>query len=323
MPHINFPRRGTMQFHPRKRAKRAYARVRYWPALSNNAVPLGFAGYKVGMTHLIITDNKSTSMTKGEEICMPATIIECPPLKTASIVFYKKDAYGSKVASAVMANNLSKELARKISVPKNIKKKLEDFNPKEYSDIRVLVYTQPKITTIGKKKPELFELKIGGKVEEKYKWAKENLGKEINVKDVIVPGEQIVIHAITKGKGIQGATKRFGTTLRAHKSEKGVRGPANVGSWGSNRSWAVAHPGQTGYHQRTEENKWVLKIGDNPEDINKKSGYKFYGVVKNNYVLVKGSIPGAPKRLIIMTHAIRPDSHVSKDAPAIEYVSRV
>ena len=82
------PRHGSMQFWPRKRAKRQYARVRTWPKTTELKF-LGFAGYKVGMTHSIIIDNKANSITKGESKSIPITIIECPPLKIASIRFYK------------------------------------------------------------------------------------------------------------------------------------------------------------------------------------------------------------------------------------------
>ena len=111
MPHTNKPRSGTLQYNPRKRANRPYARVNSWLE-GKDAKPMGFAGYKVGMTHIVITDNKSTSPTKGEDITIPVTIVECPPLKTASIIFYKKTPYGLKVASAVMSDKLDKELQR-------------------------------------------------------------------------------------------------------------------------------------------------------------------------------------------------------------------
>ncbi|RUA19603.1 MAG: 50S ribosomal protein L3, partial [Flavobacteriia bacterium] len=74
-------------------------------------------------------------------------------------------------------------------------------------------------------------------------------------------------------KGFQGPVKRHGVSLRSHKSEKTIRGPGNLGAWTGNRSWTVAHAGQTGYHLRTEWNKWVLKIGDNPEEVNRKGGF--------------------------------------------------
>ena len=66
MPQTRQPRRGSMQFWPRKRARRSYARVKAW-ANSDKPKLLGFAGYKVGMTHIIATDsldNVEISSTK-------------------------------------------------------------------------------------------------------------------------------------------------------------------------------------------------------------------------------------------------------------------
>ena len=83
------PRSGSLQYWPRKRAKRQYTRVRSWPA-AKEAKPIGFAGYKVGMAHIMFTDNRANAMTKGQDISMPVTIVECPAIKIASINFYKK-----------------------------------------------------------------------------------------------------------------------------------------------------------------------------------------------------------------------------------------
>ncbi len=321
MPTTRKPRSGSMQYWPRKRAKRPFARVRSFASAAEPGL-LGFAGYKVGMTHVVMTDNRAHSLSKGKDIVCPVTIIECPAIKTASIIFYKKTTNGLQASSAVMASNLDKELKRRISMPKAVKKKIEDFKAEEYDDIRVLVYTQPKLTTIGKKKPELFEMVLGGKIEDRLAWAKENLGKEINVSDILKEGSHLDIHAVTKGKGLGGPMKRFGIGRTSHKSEKGVRTPGNVGAWTGATQWRVAKSGQTGYHQRLEHNKWLLKVSTKPEEVNNKSGFKRYGVIKNPFILVKGSVAGAVKRLIILTNPIRPNKKIPKEAPSINYISK-
>lgn len=319
MPNIRKPRKGSLQFWPRKRAKRHYGRVKSWASIKD-AKPLGFAGYKVGMTHALINDNKKTTLTKGEDIFCPITVIECPPLKTASIRFYKKKLNGSCVVSEVLAPKLDKELGRKISLPKNIKKKIE--NIKDYDHIRLIVYTQPKLVGL-KKKPDIFEIAVGGSKEEALKFAQEKLGKEISIEEVMSEGQQIDIHAITKGKGFQGPVKRFGIGLKARKSEKTRRNPGSLGGWcgQGHFMWRIAHAGQTGYQLRTEYNKWLIKIGDKPEDINMKGGFIKYGVVKNPYVLIKGSVSGASKRLIRFTYPIRQSNKIPKEAPTISYIS--
>ena len=69
--------------------------------------------------------------------------------------------------------------------------------------------------------------------------------------------------------------------------------------------WTVARPGQLGYQTRTEYNKRILKISDNPEDINRKGGFLHYGVVRNQFIVLRGSVPGPKKRLIGLRHNIR------------------
>ncbi len=321
MPNIRKPRKGSLQFWPRKRAKRSYARIRSW-AKSKDVKPLGFAGYKVGMTHLMINDSRKTSLTKGEEIFCPATIIECPPIKTASIKFYKKNTEGLKLVSEVFADKVDKELGRKITIPKNIKKKIEDI--KDYDMIRLMVYTQPKLTGI-KKKPEIFEIGLGGSKEEQLKYAQEKLGKEINIGEVFTAGQQLDVHAITKGKGFQGPVKRFGISLKRHKSEKNRRNPGSLGGWKGQGHfmWRVAHAGKMGYHLRTEYNKWLIKIGEKPEEVAQKGGFLKYGAVKNPYILVKGSIIGPAKRLIRFNHTIRQSKKIPAEAPIVSYSSIV
>lgn len=315
------PRSGSLQFWPRKRAAREYARIRSW-AESKDAKPLGFAGYKVGMTHVLVTDNRPNAITKGEEIRYPVSIIECPAIKVAGIKFYKKNDGVLKSVSTVLSPKLDKELARRIKVPKTKEaKKVEEVS--SFDDLRIIVYTQPKLTSIGKKKPEIFEVAVGGKKEDKLNYAKEHLGKEIPVSDVFSEGDQMDIHSVTRGKGFQGPVKRFGVDIRSHKSEKTIRGPGSLGPWKAHAHimWKVAYAGQTGYHQRTEYNKWLLKISDNPKEINPKGGFIRYGFVKSNFILVKGSVGGPSKRLIRFNKSIRANKKIINQVPSLDYIS--
>jgi len=75
----------------------------------------------------------------------------------------------------------------------------------------------------------------------------------------------------------------------------------------------VARSGQNGYHHRTEINKKIYRIGkagDNSscqtetdlteKGINPMGGFPHYGVIKNDWVMLKGCCPGVKKRMIIM-----------------------
>lgn len=318
MPTRRSPRRGSMQFWPRKRAKRGYARVRYWPEGKGF---LGFAGYKAGMTHLMINDNSPNSMTKGQDIFCPVTVIECPPMKICGLRFYKKSYKGLRAVSDVLFK-VDKELGKKLKLPKKTKHKLEDINIEEYDDLHAIVYTQPKLTGIGKKKPEIFEIGIGGSVKEKLDFVKEFIDKEIKITDVFQAGEQVDIHGVSKGKGFQGTTKRYGTFIRGRKTEKAKRGIGTLGGWKPARvQYTVPQPGKMGYHNRTEYNKWILKVGDKPEEINPKGGFLKFGMVKNPYILVKGGIIGPRKRLVRFNKPIRPNKKIVAQPPEISYVS--
>ncbi len=313
-----------MQFWPRKRARRQYARVRSWPA-RKESLPMGFAGYKAGMAHVLYTDNRKSSKTKGQDISCPVTILECPPLKAVSVKLYKKDTYGKKTAGEIVGGS-EKDLSRKIRLPKQTKEKeLEKINPENYDDMTLLVCTQPRLTGIGKKKPEIFEVAVGGGIKERLEYAKSILGKEIRIGDIFKEGALVDTHAVTKGKGLQGPVKRFGIGLRPHKSEKTKRGPGSLGGWKGHAHfmYRIAHAGQTGYHQRKENNKWIMKIGIDEseiEKINPKGGFPRYGRVKNPFLLLKGSVAGPSKRMIRLTIPERQNNKIPKDAPSIQRV---
>lgn len=319
MPKRHHPRRGTMQFWPRKRAGRLTARVRTW-AQSKDVKALGFAGYKAGMTHIVVADTRQHSLTKGEDRPYPVTVIECPPMKVAGVNFYSAGYGGIRLSNVILSPSLDKNIRRKFPIPKKYDKTIDSVNKEDLTDVRLLTVTQPHL--IGKKKtPEVIELKIGGKIEDQINYAKSVLGKEINVGDVFAEGAQLDVHSVTKGKGTQGPVKRFGVQIRSHKSQGTKRGPGSLGGWGANRSSPVAHAGQTGLHMRTEINKWLMKIGTNTEEIAVKGGFKRYGIIKHKYILVKGSIGGPAKRLITLTHAVRPDPTVSNKPLQVTYTS--
>ncbi len=323
MSNIRQSRHGSMQVWPRKRAKRQYPRVRSWLA-TNEKKPLGFAGYKVGMTHVMHIDNIKTSKTKGEEIFCPCTIVECPPLKVASVRLYSQNNYGLTPKTQFFSKTLDKNLVQKKLLTKYKKSNEENFakiTPNDFDELRLIVHTQPNLVGL-KKKPEIFELGIGGTKEDKLAYAKEKLGKEIPVKEVFSEGNQVDIHAVTKGKGYQGPMKRFGIARRRHKSEKSIRNPGSLGGWKGQGHilYRVPHAGQMGYHTRTELNKHILKISDSPSELMMKGGFIHYGNVKNTYVMLKGSIAGPRKRLIRFNLAARPNSKF-KEAPQITHVS--
>lgn len=300
MPNVKRPRKGTLQYWPRKRTRRFYTRIRTWAATESLKF-LGFAGYKVGMTHIIAKSQKNPDPRSN-----PATIIECPPLKPLSLRFYKKTPYGLVLATEVYASKLDKELAKKIRLPKKQNTSLDKINIDDYYDIRLQVYTQPRLTSLEKKKPEIFEIGISGKsLKERFEYAKSFLDKEIKVTDVFKDGQFIDVHSVTKGKGFAGTIKRWGASLRQKKSEKGKRS-AVLGSFTPGKvMWGALQTGNLGLGARTEYNKQLLQINTNNQPFLPNGGFSHYGAIKNDYILLKGSVPGSTKRLIRLVDALR------------------
>ena len=111
------PRRGSLAFRPRARAKRIVPRIKYWPQISD-VKPVGFAGYKAGMTHVYIIETNKNSPNYGKEIFIPVTVIETPPLTICAIRLYEETPNGLRTLSEVWAENLPKELERVLTLPK-------------------------------------------------------------------------------------------------------------------------------------------------------------------------------------------------------------
>ena len=313
MSNIHHPRRGSLQYWPRKRSARHYARVRAW-ADAKQPKLLGFAGYKAGMTHIQIIDN-SSSTTKGMIISLPVTVLECPPIKVYSLRFYKNSSSGYKLVSEVFNKTHSKNLSRKFKPSKK-----QNKQPDNFDYIHAVCHTQPHLTGIGNKKPEVFEMALSSN---DTNYALSLLEKDIKLQEVFQEGQQLDIHAITKGKGLQGAIKRFGLKLKQHKSEKKRRSAGTLGPWRPKKvAFSVPHAGQMGHHTRTEFNKWNIKMGNKPEEINPKGGFINYGLIKNDYLILKGSVPGPAKRLIRLTEPLRQNRKIPSQKPEIKYISQ-
>lgn len=311
------PRKGSMQFWPRKKCAKLLPEVNWNPitqvATKRGDKPniLGFIGYKAGMASAFLKDNSADSMMKGKRIILPVTIVECPPMRILSVRFYK----GTKVLADVLNDNLDKDLKRIIRLPnsknkkinaKEMIEKIEKEKASEITDVQLLLYTEVKKTEL-KKTPDISEIAMSGNLAEKIHFAKEHLAKEISVSDVFTKG-MVDIRGLTKGKGFQGAVKRFGVRFRVHKAEKGQRKVGSIGAWHPHGvRFTVPRPGGMGMFSRISHNLPLIaskKITDN--DSIKKRVFANYGMIKTDYVILSGSVQGSQKRQIILTSSFRP-----------------
>nr|AJS12989.1 50S ribosomal protein L3P, large subunit ribosomal protein L3 [uncultured archaeon] len=223
------PRKGSLQFWPRKRVSKFLPSVN-WKSIGSGKNIKGFIGYKAGMFSAEVKDLTPNSMTKDKKIILPTTVIECPPMKILSIRFYKN----GKVAKDILAEHIDKELKRRIKVPKQGKNPSENLNlkinPGEYEDVSILAYSEVRKTNL-KKTPDLTEIGLTGTIDDKLNFVKAHLNKDISVGEVFSQGELVDVRGLSKGKGFAGPVKRFGIHLRFHKSEKGVRKVGSIGPW--------------------------------------------------------------------------------------------
>merc|ERR1712154_703861 len=165
----------------------------------------------------------------------------------------------------------------------------------------------------------------GGSVADKVNFARDLFEKEVRCKAVFAKDEMIDCIGVTKGKGFKGVTSRWHTKKLPRKTHKGLRKVACIGAWHPSRvAFSVARSGQKGYHHRTEINKKVYRVGagyhtvDGKEirnnaatevDITDKSinpvgGFVHYGLVKNDFVIIKGGVCGQKKRAITLRKSL-------------------
>ena len=326
MASYNASRKGSMGFYPRVRAKKITPSIK---AEGKEAKALSFLCYKAGMLQVMGKNAHKGSPSFGQEVVIPATVIECPNLKVFGIRAYGKAEIGSCALVDVLADNIDNTLTRKIvgntkkkeGKEKKDKKTIADFE-KILANIdyfTLLVHTQPKVAEF-KKTPDVSEIDIGGTKEEQLNYAKEKLGKEITIEEVFKEGEFLDVKAVTKGKGFQGVVKRFGVKQHRPKAKK-RRVVGSISPWTpSTVMFTVARPGQMGFHNRTEYNKKIIKISDNIKEVNPVSGFTGYGMVKGKFILIAGSVAGVSKRCIALRKSVRPAKTCGIQLQAVEKI---
>jgi large subunit ribosomal protein L3e len=189
--------------------------------------------------------------------------------------------------------------------------------------IRVLAHTQMHLLNLRQKKAHVMEIQVnGGSVDQKVDYAFKNLEKEVKVGSIFEQNEMIDIIGVTKGKGFEGVTTRWGTKRLPRKTHRGLRRVGCIGGWHPARvRYSVARAGQNGYHHRTEINKKIYRIGtgikyeggknnaSTAADLTEKAitplgGFPHYGVVKHDFLMIKGGCVGTKKRVLILRKSL-------------------
>lgn len=263
------------------------------------------------MTHAFIVDYRKRSTTAGQEVAVPVTVVEVPPLKVAAARIYRREPYGSRVVAEAWAALPEGSLENRIPThPASSTEQMRKFEHAEGDEIRLVVHTRPEVVTgVPSKSPNLFEVRVGGeKFEERRAFATKQLGQDLSVDQLTREGEFLDVIGVTKGKGFQGHIQRWGVKLQPRKNSKhrrmiGTLGPHNP----SFVSYRIPQAGQMGYHRRTVYNMRVLKIVKDPraESIVPAGGFPHYGEVRGACMVLHGSLPGPSKRLLRFRQPIR------------------
>lgn len=303
------PRRGSLAYLPRGRAKSMEARIRMhgWPQVPDGPRLAGHCGFKAGCVQLVTIDDREHAPNHGKQLVVLGTVLATPPVTVLGMRGYSRDTHGLHAAFDVFAQELPRHISKQVS-PKGTGIGDAEGMLGRVREVFAVLAVSPRSAGLDQKKPYIFEMPVaGGTVRERFEHARDLLGREVRFGDVFEAGAGVDVAAITKGKGWQGVIRRYGAKRKQHKSRKTVRELGSLGPISPQYiMYTVPRAGQTGFHQRIEYGKRVMRVGDGGEDgVTPPGGYKHFGVVGGDYVILKGSVPGANRRLVKMRMPVR------------------
>jgi len=312
-----------------------------------------FMGFKAGMTHIVRENIRPTSRLHKKEIVEAVTIVECPKMMVVGVTGYMPTPRGMKKIRTLWAEHLDQSVIRrfykhyrgkahfkafnKYQIPERWQKSRDSILPmlkRKATVIRVLMHPYMNdLTALTQIKAPLIEVQVnGGEVEDKVNWAFEHFEKDVRVHDVFTESEFVDVIGVTQGKGYEGCTTRYGTKRLQRKTHRGLRKVACVGGWHPERiRFTVARAGQFGFFHRTEVNKRIYRVGRSAREVQNNAttendttiknitpmgGFPHYGVVTNDFLMLKGCTVGLRKRPLILRQALFP-KHMTGETGSI------
>uniref|UniRef100_A0A7S3QH59 60S ribosomal protein L3 n=1 Tax=Chaetoceros debilis TaxID=122233 RepID=A0A7S3QH59_9STRA len=288
------------------------------------------------MTHVVRGVDRPGALMHKKEVVDAVTVLETPPMVVVGVVGYVETPRGLRTLTTVFAEHLSEEFKRRCykNWYKCKKKAYTKYAQKYQNDggkdiehelnriskfcsvVRVIAHTQVRKLNLRIKKAHIMEIQINGGSDAaaKVAFAKSLFEKEITVDSVFAKDENLDVIGVTKGKGYEGVTHRWGVTRLPRKTHRGLRKVACIGSWHPARvSTTVPRAGQDGYFHRTDINKKVYLIGKKGDtascrtsaDLTEKhitpmGGFPHYGEINEDWVMLKGTTIGVKKRSLIL-----------------------
>ena len=349
------PRRGSLAYSPRGRAKSMEARIRAWPE-SDSDQPriLAHCGFKAGCVRVVSIDDRDKAPNAGKQLVSLGTVLATPPALVLGIRGYSRDHDGLHAEFDVYADEIPRSIAK--GIPRSIASGIGGGGGRgegeatrdaeralgRIGEIMAILAVSPRAAGLEQKRPYIFEAMVsGGDIPGRFAHVRELLGSEIRIGQIFEAGASVDVAAITKGKGWQGVIQRWGAKKKQHKSRKTVRELGSLGPISPQSvMYTVPRAGQMGFHQRIEYDKRIMVMGsagdgdggdgDGGRDakdakdakggqkarkggpgggksisINPPGGYKHFGLVRGDFVVLKGSVPGAYRRLVKLRSQIR------------------
>ncbi|MGP8125538.1 MAG: 50S ribosomal protein L3 [Nitrososphaerales archaeon] len=287
------PRRGSMAYRPRGRAKSLLPRIRNWPKVEGNKpTMLGYPAFKAGTIHVITVDDRSKTPNFGKPLFNMSSVLSMPEAEVVGLRLYShEDGADLPIADVKAAGQTSEKL------------------PLERAKrVAAMVSTVPRDVGLSQKQPIVMEVGVAGAdVKSQADYVLGLIGKKVKFADVFKAGMYVDVLGITKGKGFEGPVTRFGIKRKQHKSRKSVRAVGVIGPWHPAAvMYTIARAGQMGFHQRTETGKRILMAANaTDKPITPAGGFPHFGEVKGDYAILRGSVPGPARRFVMVRLRMR------------------
>ncbi len=287
------PRRGSLAFRPRGRAKSLLPRIRTWPKVdSDKPTMLGFPAFKAGTIHVVTVDDRAKTPNFGKPLFNMSSVLSLPESEVVGLRLYSHENGRDLPLADVKSTGQTSEKLPLVSTRR----------------VTAIVATVPHDIGLSQKQSIVLEVGVSGAdVKSQAEYVLGLIGKKVKFADVFKAGMYVDVLGITKGKGFEGPVTRFGVKRKQHKSRKSVRAVGVIGPWHPAAvMYTVPRAGQMGFHQRTETGKRILITANASEKpITPAGGFLHFGEVKGEYAVVRGSVPGPARRFVMVRRGVR------------------
>ncbi|MGH9919755.1 MAG: 50S ribosomal protein L3 [Nitrososphaerales archaeon] len=304
------PRRGSLAYIPRGRVGDFFPTVHNWPKIRGTSPTLlGLPAVKVSTIHTITIDDRAKTPNFGKPRFNPTSVLAVPDTAVVGLRLYVRENGAERAVGEVYAKTVPKGVNKKSEVP--LEKFVETWKPKlsGLTRISAVLAMTPRDAGISQKQPIIFEVGVGGgDIAAQFDYAAKVVGKPVKFSEVFKAGGYVDVIGVTKGHGYEGPVTRMGIKRKQHKSRKSVRAVGVIGPWHPAAvMYTVARAGQHGFHQRTESGKRILSISNGKDaPITPKGGFEHFGELNTDYALVRGSVPGTNRRVVVVRYPMRP-----------------